>query len=81
MAVLQLFQAKLPRFMDESGQVYQEALKELCTATDLALHTMKAMAQAIGKTMTSLVMLECHLWLNLTEIRDAEKIAFHRQFR
>ncbi len=51
MAVLQLFQAKLLCGMDESGQVYQEALKELRTATDLALHIMKAIAQAIGKTM------------------------------
>ncbi len=51
MAVLQLFQAKLLCGMDESGQVYQEALKELRTATDLALHTMKAIAQANGNTM------------------------------
>ncbi len=39
--------------MDEYGQVHQEAFKELRTATDLALRAMKAMAQAIGKTMAS----------------------------
>ncbi len=49
MAVLQVFQAKLLHGMDESGQVHQEAFKELRTATDLALRTMKAMPQAIGK--------------------------------
>ncbi len=34
------------------------------------------MAQAIGKAMANLVVLECHLWLYLTEIRDHEKMAF-----
>lgn len=61
--------------MEESGQ-HQDAFKELRTATDLALRATKATAQAVGKTMASLVVLERHLWLNLTEIRDAEKMAF-----
>ncbi len=71
-----MFQAKLLRGMDESGQVHQETFKELRTATDLALRATKATAQVINKTMVSLVVLERHLWLNLTEIRDAEKMAF-----
>lgn len=62
-----VFQANLLCDMDESGQ-HQEAFKELRTAANLALHTTKAMAQAIDKTMTTLVVLELHLWLNLTEI-------------
>lgn len=62
--------------MDESGQEHQEAFKELCTATDLALHATEATAQAIGKTMASLVVLECDLWLTLTEIRDTENMTF-----
>lgn len=33
-------------------------------------------AQAIARAMASLVVLECHLWLNLTEIREAGKAAF-----
>lgn len=69
MAVLQVFQAKLLHFMDESGQD-SDAFKELRTATDLALHATKATAQAIGKAMANLVVLEHHFWLNLTEIRD-----------
>ncbi len=35
-------------------------LSRLHTATDLALRAIKAMAQAIGKTMDSLVVLEHH---------------------
>lgn len=55
---------------------HQEAFKELHTANNLSLCATKATAQAISKTMASLVVLERHLWLNLTEIRDAEKMAF-----
>ncbi len=61
--------------MDESGRD-PNAFTELRTMTDLALRATKETAQAISKAMTNLVVLECHLWLNLTEIRDAEKMAF-----
>lgn len=44
-------------------------------ATDLALCATKVTAQAIGKSMASLVVQEQHLWFNLTEIRDGEKMA------
>lgn len=33
------------------------------------------MAQAIDHAMTKLVVLEWHLWLNLMEIKDADKTA------
>ncbi len=33
-------------------------------------------AQAISRSMASLVVLERHLWLTLTEIRDADKVPF-----
>ncbi len=42
------------------------------SATDLALHTTKMTAQAIGRSMPSLVVLERHLWLNLTEMKDVD---------
>ncbi|KAL0192436.1 hypothetical protein M9458_010732, partial [Cirrhinus mrigala] len=45
-------------------------------ATDLALRATKATAQAIGRSMASLVVLERHLWLTLTEIKDADKVPF-----
>lgn len=37
---------------------------------------MKATVQPVGKAMTYLVVLQHHLWLNLTEIRDAEIMVF-----
>ncbi len=75
MAVLQVFLAKLFHNMDESRQE-SNTFKELCTATHLALQATKATAQAVSKTMANLVVLECHLWIDLTEIKDAEKMAF-----
>ncbi len=75
MAILQVFQAKLLWSMEESSQ-NPDAFKELWTATDLALCATKATAQAISKPMANLVVLECHLWLNLSEIRDADRVAF-----
>ncbi len=75
MAVLQVFQAKLLRSMDESGPD-PAAFKELRSATDLALHATKMTAQVIGRSMASLVVLERHLWLNLTEIKGADKVPF-----
>ncbi|ROJ57633.1 hypothetical protein DPX16_23832 [Anabarilius grahami] len=75
MAIFQVFQAKLLRSMDESG-VEETAFRDLRSATDLALRATKAAAQAIGRSMTTLVVLEHHLWLNLTEIKDQDKTAF-----
>lgn len=77
MAVLQVYQAKLLRDMDQARHD-SSAFKELCYATDLALHATKTMAQAIGRSMASLVVLERHLWLNLTAIEDADKTSLTR---
>ncbi len=75
MAVLQVFQAKLLQCMDESGPV-PAAFKELRSATGLALRATKTTAQAIGRSMPSLVVLESHFWLNLMEIKEADKVPF-----
>ncbi|XP_067276297.1 uncharacterized protein [Pseudorasbora parva] len=75
MAVLQVFQARLLRSLDESVPD-SEVLKDLRSATDLALRATKATAQAIGKNMANLTVLERHLWLNLTEMKDADKASF-----
>ncbi len=75
MAVLQVFQAKLLASTDESGPD-PATLGELRSTTDLALRATKATAQAIGRSMTSLVVLERHLWLTLMEIKDADKVPF-----
>ncbi len=75
MAVLQVFQEKLLRSIDESS-LNPAAFKELRSATDLALCATKMTAQVIGRSMASLVVLERHLWLNLTEIKEADKVPF-----
>ncbi len=75
MMVLQVFQAKLLTSTDRSG-LDPVTLRELRIATDLALFTTKVMAQTIGCSMVSLVVLECHLWLTFTEIKDADKVQF-----
>ncbi len=75
MAVLQVFQAKLLTSTDESGPD-PATLRELRSVTDLALCATKATAQAIGRSMASLVVVERHLWLTLTEIKDADKVPF-----
>ncbi|KAL0204651.1 hypothetical protein M9458_002669, partial [Cirrhinus mrigala] len=75
MAILQVFQAKLLAQSDKSA-LDPATLTELRSATDLALRATKATAQAIGRSMASLVVLERHLWLTLTEIKDADKVPF-----
>ncbi|KAI2664125.1 ORF V: Enzymatic polyprotein [Labeo rohita] len=75
MAILQVFQAKLLAQSDRSA-LDPATLTELRSATDLALRATKATAQAIGRSMANLVVLERHLWLMLTEIKDADKVPF-----
>ncbi|ROK16088.1 hypothetical protein DPX16_22706 [Anabarilius grahami] len=72
-----VYQAKLLRALDEAGHD-SATFKELCSATDLALAlcATKTTTQAIGRSMASLVVLERHLWLTLTEIKDAVKAIF-----
>ncbi len=70
MAILLVYQAKLLKSLDEDGPD-PEVFKELRRATDLALRATKVTAQASGRNMGNLVVLERHLWLTLTE--DSEK--------
>ncbi len=71
MAVLQVFQAKMLA-IEEAG-LDAASLRDLRSATDLVLHATNATAQAIGRSMSSLIVLECHLWLTLTELKEADK--------
>ncbi len=75
MAVLQVYQAKLLSAIDES-EPDPATVRELRSATDLALRATKTTAQAIGRSMASLVVLKHHLWLTLMEIKDADKVSF-----
>ncbi len=74
MAILQAYQADVLKEMDEGAGLTPEAVKELRRATDLALRATKHTARAVGRSMAASVAAECHLWLNLTEIREKEKV-------
>ncbi len=74
MAILQAYQADVLKEMDEGTGLTPEAVKELRTATDLALRATKHTARAVGCSMAGSVAAERHLWLNLTEIREKEKV-------
>ncbi|KAI2646291.1 Platelet glycoprotein V [Labeo rohita] len=75
MAILQVFQAKLLAQSDKSA-LDPATMTDLRSATDLALRATKTTAQAIGRSMANLAVLERHLWLTLTEIKDADKVPF-----
>ncbi len=74
MAILQAYQADVLKEMDEGTGLTSEAVKELRRATDLALRATKHTARAVGRSMAASVAAERHLWLNLTEIREREKV-------
>ncbi len=73
MAVLQVFQAKT--LANEEAGLYAASLRDLRSATGLAICTTKATAQAIGCLMSSLIVLERHLWLN-DEMKEMDKVPF-----
>ncbi len=52
------------------------SLRDLRSVTDLALRATKATLQAIGRSMSSLIVLKCHLWLTMTEMKEADKVPF-----
>ncbi len=73
-AVLQVFQAKI--LASEEAGLDAASLRDLRSMTDLALRATKATTQAIGQSMSSLVVLERDLWLTLTEMKEADKVPF-----
>ncbi|KAL0170996.1 hypothetical protein M9458_035592, partial [Cirrhinus mrigala] len=75
MAILQVYQAKVLKDLHE-GVPDPELLQELRSVTDYALRATKVTAQALGRAMSTMVVQERHLWLNLAEMRDAEKVRF-----
>ncbi|KAK9961679.1 hypothetical protein ABG768_007088, partial [Culter alburnus] len=75
MAILQVHQAKALKELHE-GSAEPGLLQELRMATDLALRATKVTARALGQTMSTLVVQERHLWLDLPEMRDVDKAHF-----
>ncbi|XP_077057746.1 uncharacterized protein LOC143710638 [Siphateles boraxobius] len=72
MATLQVYQAQMLRDMHE-GRTDPGLFDELRAATDLALRATKVTARSLGLVMSTAVVQERHLWLNLADMRDAER--------
>ena len=75
MAVLQILQADLLRELDEKGPDHA-ALADLRSATDLSLRATKTAAQAIGRAMAALTVIDRHLWLTLADMSESERAVF-----
>ncbi|KAL0180341.1 hypothetical protein M9458_025783, partial [Cirrhinus mrigala] len=75
MTLLQVHQAKALKDLYEGGHDL-EVLKELRTATDLTLRATKVTMSSLGHAMSNLVVQECHLWLCLADMMDADKVRF-----
>lgn len=69
---LPFFQMKLLKSLDKEGPDL-EPFHKLHMAADLALRAAKKVAQGVARSMDSLVVLQCHLWLTLTEMYDTDK--------
>ncbi len=70
MAILQVHQAKALKEMHEDSSD-PGLMQELRTATDLTLRAMKVTARSLGKAMSTMVVQERHLWLDLAEMKDS----------
>ncbi len=75
MAILQVHQAKALKKVHE-GSTDPGLMQELRTATDFALRATKVTARSLGKAMSTMVVQERHLWLNLAEMKDVDKARF-----
>ncbi|XP_057179662.1 uncharacterized protein LOC130547610 [Triplophysa rosa] len=75
MAILQVHQAKELKEIHE-GKTDPGLMQELRTATGLALRATKVTARALGRALSTMVVQERHLWLNLAQMSDAEKVRF-----
>ncbi len=75
MAILQVHQAKVLKQVHE-GSTDPGLMQELRTATDFALRATKVTARSLGKAMSTMVVQERHLWLNLAEMKDVDKARF-----
>lgn len=51
-------------------------MQELHTAKDLALRGAKVSENSLGQMMSTLVVQEQHLWLNLADMRETNKYSF-----
>lgn len=76
MVILQVYQATVLRDLHK-GCPNPEMMQELRSINDYALRAKKVTVQVLGRVMTTLMVQEHHLWLNLMERQDAEKVCLH----
>ncbi len=74
MAVLPVFQDKM--LANEEAGLDTASLRDPRSMTDLALPATKATAQAIRDSMSSMIVLERHLWLTILEMKEVDKVPF-----
>ncbi len=60
--------------VNEEAGLDSASLRDLRSMTDLALRATKATAQAIGHSMSSLIVLERQIWLTMTKMKEADKV-------
>ncbi len=72
---LQVHQANALKQVHE-GSTDPGLMQELRTATDFALRATKVTTRSLGKAMSTMVVQERHLWLNLVEMKDVDKTHF-----
>ncbi len=75
MAILQVHQAKALKQVHK-GSTNPGLMQELRSATDFALRATKVTARSLGKAMSTMVVQERHLWLNLAEMKEVNKARF-----
>ncbi len=75
MAILQVHQAKALKQVHE-GSTDLGLMQELHMATDFTLRATKVTARSLGKAMSTMVVQERHLCLNLAEMKDVDKVRF-----
>lgn len=75
MTILQVHQTKVLKELYK-GSPHPGLMQELCSETILTLQAMKVMARALCQAMSTMVVQESHLWLNLSEMKDVDKVRF-----
>ncbi len=71
----QVHQAKALKQVHD-GSTEPGLMQELRTVTDFALRATKVTAWSLGKAMSTMVVQERHLWLNLAEMKYVDKARF-----
>ncbi len=75
MVILQVHQAKALKQVHK-GSTDPGLMQELRTVTEFDLRATKVTARPLGKAMSTMVVQERHLWLNLVEMKDVDKAHF-----